>query len=186
MDQRATDPIALQIMESQREFPGVTAQVQPVIYYQQPYSTDAAQMLGYLQPITPQEVKQRHLPVTGFSGVDLVGQAGLEEQYDQQLRGTPGPQVLSVNAAGEVTAVHHQTPAVAGDTLVTSINSQLEQDTENGPGQAIQHAQAEGNPGRDQRRGSGDDHQGPDRRDGQLPDLQPQCVDRRHLQLRVP
>ena len=78
----------------------MTAQVQPVIHYQQPYGTAAAQMLGYLQPITPQEVAQRHLPVTGFSGVDLVGQAGLEEQYDQQLRGTPGKQVLRSTRPG--------------------------------------------------------------------------------------
>jgi penicillin-binding protein 2 len=147
VDQQASDAVALQIMESQRDFPGVTAQVQPVVHYQQPYGTAAAQILGYLQPITPQEVAQRHLPVTGFSGVDLVGQAGLEEQYDRQLRGTPGKQVLQVNAAGEVTSVRRQTAAVPGDTLVTSINAQLQQDTQNALAQAIGRAQAEGNPG---------------------------------------
>jgi penicillin-binding protein 2 len=147
VDQQAPAAVALQIMESQRDFPGVTAQVQPVVNYQQPYGTAAAQILGYLQPITPQEVAQRHLPVTGFSGVDLVGQAGLEEQYDQQLRGTAGKQVLLVNAAGEVTSVRHQTPAVPGDTLVTSINAQLQQDTRNALAQAISRAQAEGNTG---------------------------------------
>ncbi|HEY6278783.1 MAG TPA: penicillin-binding protein 2 [Streptosporangiaceae bacterium] len=147
VDQQASDTVALQIMESQRQFPGVTAQVQPVIHYQQPYGTAAAQMIGYLQPITPQEVAQRHLPVTGFSGVDLVGQAGLEEEYDRELRGIAGQQVLSVNAAGEVTTIHHQTPAVPGDTLVTSINAQLQQITQNDLQQAILKAQAEGNPG---------------------------------------
>src|SRR4249919_1895517 len=147
VDQQASDAVALHIMESRREFPGVTAQVQPVINYHQPYGTAAAQMLGYLQPITPQQVAQRHLPVTGFSGVDLVGQAGLEKQYDRQLRVTAGQQVLSVNAAGEVTAVRHQTPAVPGDTLVTSINAQIQQDTQNALVQAIRRAQAEGNPG---------------------------------------
>ena len=147
VDQQASDATALQIMESQREFPGVTAQVLPVIHYQQPYGTAAAQILGYLQPITPQEVAQRHLPVTGFSGVDLVGQAGLEEEYDRQLRGTAGRQVLSVNAAGEVTAIHHQVPAAPGDTLVTSINSQLQRDTQQALEQAISRAQAEGNLG---------------------------------------
>src|SRR6266480_4292048 len=115
VDQQAPAAVALQIMESQRDFPGVTAQVQPVIHYPQPYGTAAAQILGYLQPITPQQVAQRHLPVTGFSGVDLVGQAGLEAQYDQQLRGTAGQQVLQVNAAGEVTSVRHQTPAAPGE-----------------------------------------------------------------------
>ena len=145
--QNVSPRIALQVMEQQKKFPGVTAQVQPVVNYQQPYGTAAAQILGYLQPITPQEVAQRHLPVTGFSGVDLVGQAGLEEQYDQQLRGTAGKQVLLVNAAGEVTSVRHQTPALPGDTLVTSINAQLQQDTRNALAQAISRAQAEGNTG---------------------------------------
>jgi penicillin-binding protein 2 len=145
VDQQTSDPVALQIMESQGEFPGVTAQVQPVVNYQQPFSTDAAQLIGYLQPITPQEVAQRHLPETGFSGVDLVGQAGLEAQYDRQLHGTAGQQVLSVNAAGAVTAIHSQTPAVAGDTLVTSLNARLQQDTQNALAQAIARAQAEGN-----------------------------------------
>ena len=66
-------------------FPGVTAQVQPVINYGQPVGTDTAQVLGYLQPITAQEMKQRDLPETGFSGVDLVGQSGLEGEYDQAV-----------------------------------------------------------------------------------------------------
>jgi penicillin-binding protein 2 len=145
--QQVSTAVALQIMQNQREYPGVSAQPQPVTHYVQPYATDAAQMLGYLQPITPQEIAQRHLPVTGFSGVDLVGQAGLEEQYDQQLRGTPGSQTLTVNAAGTVTGVRRQTPAAPGDTLVTSLNSQLQADTYNDLGRAIKSAQAQGNPG---------------------------------------
>ena len=60
--------VALQVMEQQAKFPGVTAQVQPVIQYPQPYGANPAQVLGYLQPITPEEIKSRHLPVTGFSG----------------------------------------------------------------------------------------------------------------------
>ena len=52
-----------------------------------------------------------------------------------------------MNAAGEVTAIHHQTPAVPGDTLVTSINAQLQQATQTDLQQAIARAQAEGNTG---------------------------------------
>ena len=98
-------------MEEQREFPGVTAQAQPVIKYPEPDGANPAQVLGYLQPITPQEIASRHLPVTGFSGVDLVGQAGLEAQYDSQLRGQAGTQVVSVNAGGDVTGTVSQTVA---------------------------------------------------------------------------
>jgi penicillin-binding protein 2 len=147
VDQQAPTAIALQIMQNQREYPGITAQVQPVTHYVQPYATDAAQMLGYLQPITAQEMAQRHLPVTGFSGVDLVGQAGLEYQYDGALRGIPGTQTLTVNAAGAVTGIRGQTPAKPGDTLVTSINSQLQADTYTALSQAIKRAQSYGNAG---------------------------------------
>ena len=129
VDQNVSDQVALQVMEEQKQFPGVTAQVQPVINYPQPDGANPAQVLGYLQPITPQEIASRHLPVTGFSGVDLVGQAGLEAQYDSQLRGQAGTQVVSVNAAGDVTGTVSQTSPVNGDDLVTSLNAQIQADT---------------------------------------------------------
>jgi penicillin-binding protein 2 len=145
VDQHVPTAMALQIMENQREYPGVSAQAQPVTHYVEPYATDASQILGYLQPITSQEMAQRHLPVTGFSGEDLVGQSGLEQQYDPYLRGTPGLQTLTVNAAGTVTGVRHQTPAKPGDTLVTSLNEQLQQDVYTDLASAIQRAHSEGN-----------------------------------------
>src|SRR3984893_7932369 len=145
VDQNVSDRVALQVMEEQKEFPGVTAQVQPVIEYPQPYGANPAQVLGYLQPITPQEIASRHLPVTGFSGVDLVGQAGLEAQYDSQLRGTAGTQVVSVNAGGDVTGTVSQTSPVTGDDLVTSINAQIQADTQNALDGAINRSRASGN-----------------------------------------
>jgi penicillin-binding protein 2 len=145
VDQNVSAQVALQVMEEQNKFPGVTAQVQPVTSYLQPYGANPAQVLGYLQPITPQEIKSRHLPVTGFSGVDLVGQAGLEAQYDGQLRGQAGTQVVSVNAAGDVTGSVSQTAPVNGDDLVTSINSQIQADAQNALNGAIARSRAAGN-----------------------------------------
>ncbi len=143
--QNVGDQVALQVLESQNTLPGVTAQVQPVTNYVQPIGSDAAQVLGYLQPITSQETKQRGLPQTGFSGVDLVGQSGLEGQYDQQLQGTIGDKVVSVNAAGQVTGTVRQTAAKPGDNLVTSINAAVQHDTETALANAIHQTQAQGN-----------------------------------------
>jgi penicillin-binding protein 2 len=145
VDQHVPDRAALQIMENQQEFPGVSAQVQPVVDYPGIDGVNAAQALGYLQPITPQEMQARHLPVTGFSGVDLVGQAGLEEQYDAQLRGVPGSRVVSVNAAGDVTGTVSQTAPQAGDDLVTSLDARIQADAEQALAQAIAKARAAGN-----------------------------------------
>jgi penicillin-binding protein 2 len=137
--------VALQVLEEPKQFPGVTAQVQPVIEYPQPDGANPAQVLGYLQPITPQEIKSRHLPVTGFSGVDLVGQAGLEAQYDSQLRGQAGTQVVSVNAAGDVTGTVSNNEPVNGDDLVTSLNAQIQTDAQNALNGAIARSRASGN-----------------------------------------
>ena len=57
MAQNVSPRIALQIMEQPKKFPGVTAQVQPVIQYPMPDGANPAQVLGYLQPITPEEIK---------------------------------------------------------------------------------------------------------------------------------
>jgi penicillin-binding protein 2 len=145
VDQHVSDQVALQVMEEQSQFPGVTAQTQPVIDYPEPYGANPAQVLGYLQPITPQEIASRHLKVTGFSGVDLVGQAGLEAQYDSMLRGTAGTQVVSVNAAGDVTGTVGQASPVPGDDLVTSINAQIQADVQNALNGAINRSRASGN-----------------------------------------
>jgi penicillin-binding protein 2 len=143
--QNVSPRVALQVMEQQRQFPGITAQVQPVIEYPKPNGANPAQVLGYLQPITPEEIKSRHLQVTGFSGVDLVGQAGLEAQYDSQLRGQAGTQVVSVNAAGDVTGTQSQTPAVNGNDLVTSLNAQVQAVAQNALDGAIARSRASGN-----------------------------------------
>ncbi len=145
VDQDVSDQLALQVMEEQKEFPDVTAQVQPVVDYPEPDGADPAQVLGYLQPATQQEVTSEHLPQTGFSGEDLVGQAGLEAQYDSQLRGQVGTQVVSVNAAGDVTGTVSEKAPVNGDDLVTSLNAPLQADVQNVLTGAIAKSRAEGN-----------------------------------------
>lgn len=138
--------IGLQVLENQRMYRGVTAAVQPVTRYHQPISTALAQTIGYLQPITASELKRQGLPVTGFSGVDLVGQAGLELQYDKALRGTPGDRKLAVNAAGQVTGTISSVKPKPGDYLVTSINSAVQEDTERALADAVRRSQRAGTP----------------------------------------
>jgi penicillin-binding protein 2 len=143
VDEHVSDQVALQVLESHDEFPGVTADVQPEVSYAQPIGTDLSQVLGYLQPITAQEVQQLRIPVTGFSGDDLVGQSGLEAQYNSQLFGTSGIDEVDVNAAGQVMSTIKNTRPVAGDDLVTSINPQLQEDVSNILAAAVQNVEVD-------------------------------------------
>ncbi|MGH3241447.1 MAG: penicillin-binding protein 2, partial [Spirillospora sp.] len=128
---------ALQIMERQEDFPGVTAQVQAVRDYPEPDGAKPAQLLGYLQPVTQEELDKRTgLKVTGYSGVDLVGRAGLEAQYDKALRGEPGFRKVLVDSQGRVTGTAQEQAPVPGSHLVTSIDAGVQGAAE----QALKHA----------------------------------------------
>jgi penicillin-binding protein 2 len=147
VDDRATPKKALQIMERQEDFPGVTAQVQAVRQYPRPEGAGAAQALGYLQPITQEELDQRKgLKVTGYSGVDLVGRDGLEGQYDADLRGTPGVRTVKVDSKGRVTGTAREQPAIAGANLVTSIDAGVQAVVEGAVENAIKNARKLGRP----------------------------------------
>lgn len=137
VDDRVDAKRALQIMERQEDFPGVTAQVQAVREYPRPEGASAAQTLGYLQPITQEELDwRRGLKVTGFSGVDLIGRDGLEAAYDPDLRGEPGVRQVLVDSQGRVTGTAREQAPVAGGTLITSIDAKVQAAAE----KAIQHA----------------------------------------------
>jgi penicillin-binding protein 2 len=144
--QHVPDSIAVEIMQDHARYPGVSAGVNPVAHYPQPNGANPAQVLGYLGPITAQQMKQQHLPATGFAGVDLVGQAGLEAQYNQDLQGTPGRQVLSVNSAGQQLGVVKNTAPKTGNDLVTSINARLQGDVQTVLANTIRKAQQTGSP----------------------------------------
>jgi penicillin-binding protein 2 len=145
VDQHVSDQVALQVMEEPKDFPGVTAALQPVIEYPMPDGANPAQVIGYLQPITSQEMAQDHIAETGFASDDLVGQAGLEASYNSALTGKPGTQIVSVNAAGDVTGTEKEIAPVNGDTLVTSLNSKIQADAQQALTQAITTAKSAGN-----------------------------------------
>ena len=143
--EHVSDSVALQIMEEPKVFVGVTASLQPVVNYPMPDGANPAQVLGYLQPITQSEMAADHLPETGFAGDDLVGQAGLEAQYNTELTGKPGRQIVSVNAAGDVLATVGGKPAQTGDTLVTSLNAKVQAVAQQALDNAINRSRASGN-----------------------------------------
>jgi penicillin-binding protein 2 len=109
---------ALTLVEQPDRFPGVAVTSRPVRVYPRPEGVHAAQLIGYLGPVTEAEVASSDALVAD----DLVGRAGLEQQYDAVLRGTPGRTVVSVDPRGLVTGVVARTDPVPGRDLLTSID----------------------------------------------------------------
>lgn len=135
---------ALQIRERQEDFPGVSARQHAIRDY--PGGKNAAQTLGYLQPVTQEELEERDELRTRFSGVDRVGRGGLEATYDQQLRGTSGLERLTVDNHGRVTGTLNEEQPEPGKHLVTSIDRNVQEVTEKALSNGIEQSRSKGNP----------------------------------------
>jgi penicillin-binding protein 2 len=127
-----SEQVAIEVMERREDFPGVAAESTALRAYPAPYGVNAAQMLGYLSPITTTELDA--LDKAGQDSVghrsDLVGRAGLERTYDAMLRGAPGVKNVIVDAVGYTTGVRSQTAPVPGSTLMTSIDARIQASAE--------------------------------------------------------
>ena len=118
---------AVQISEQAEDFPGVVAQRESVRAYPAPFGVNAAGLLGYLSPITADELEEAEkADDISLNGASVVGRAGLEKSYDQWLRGTPGYEKVAVDSMGRVLGDGGQVEATPGDTLVTSIDAKLQ------------------------------------------------------------
>lgn len=125
----APQSVALAVLERSDQFPGVTAQVEGVRSYPEPFGVNAAHVLGYLQPVSDAELqRQEQLPrdQRWLRRTDLVGRAGMESRYDRELRGVPGLTQLIVDRRSKVVGSREVKPPTTGDTLVTSIDSHLQ------------------------------------------------------------
>jgi len=117
-----TRPMLFYLAENQRRFSGV--QVQNVYVTHYPEKTLAAQVLGTVGPITQTELKAKSY--RGAARTDIVGQTGLEAEYDSFLRGTDGYQKVQVNALNQPTGDLGTQKPVPGHNLKVSLNSQLQ------------------------------------------------------------
>jgi penicillin-binding protein 2 len=141
----ATD-VALQVLEQQELFPGVTAQVEDVRAYPAPENASAAQLLGHVGKITSDDIKKAKTDAdkaqleaaAGAGGV--IGQEGLEAEYNDYLQGTMGTRTVQVDPAGKPLSTVSEEPATPGDEVVTSIDAKVQKIAEQALADGINHA----------------------------------------------
>jgi penicillin-binding protein 2 len=121
----ASDLSAVQtarLAEVQSDLTGVDMEEQPVRNY--PYGKIGAHLLGYVGVIDEDEYEARKRQ--GYSPNDVVGQDGLEYEYDRWLHGRAGGEQVVVNAAGDMVQRLSSLDPTPGDTLVTTIDWRLQ------------------------------------------------------------
>jgi penicillin-binding protein 2 len=122
--------IVAYVEENQREFPGVTVQRVFVRHY--PDGTLAAHVLGNVSEVSGEELKEPRFK--NLEPGDEIGQAGVEDAYDNYLRGDPGLTRIQVNALGQPTPGGElvSTPPTPGDSLKLTIDGEVQSAGEGG------------------------------------------------------
>ncbi|MDJ0384686.1 penicillin-binding protein 2 [Streptomyces sp. G-G2] len=122
----ATTQQALQIRERPEDFPGITAEPTAVRRYPAPGGANTGQVLGYLSPVTDNEIQAAKDTNSPFLRSDQVGRFGLERTYDKQLRGKSGVTRYEVDNLGRVIGEAQNDPSVPGANVVTSIDARVQ------------------------------------------------------------
>ena len=134
----AATNVVLAISEHRELFPGVAVRTVTLPSY--PNGSLAAQILGYTSDIT--EADKRRNP--RLTDSDTIGVSGLEEQYDSVLRGVDGRQLVQLNPQGYTVGFGSTTAPQQGDTLVTSIDLDLQRLAERSLARQITDSRAAG------------------------------------------
>ena len=93
-----------------------------------PHDEMLANTIGYVGEISPQELEKNP---DRYKPGDIVGKAGLEKQYNDQIVGTDGMRRVVVNSIGKVMRTLDNVEAIPGRPIQLTIDEDLQQVAEN-------------------------------------------------------
>jgi penicillin-binding protein 2 len=99
-------------------------------------------VLGYLGRVNENDLAQ--LNEQGYSPTDSIGKAGVEDSYENELRGTAGRKQIEVDALGREQATLAEDAPVHGEDLTLSIDLDLQAAAEKALGNAAKKASGRG------------------------------------------
>jgi penicillin-binding protein 2 len=142
---KEADPeLALRIVERPDQFPGVSATPVSIRNYPANAGANAAHLLGYIGPLTEEDLSGAN--GRSYFRSESIGKAGLEIQYDEYLRGSPGIKTVIVDRKEAVTSTTQNSKPVGGNHLVTSIDVRVQAAAESALADAVRRARAMGYP----------------------------------------
>jgi penicillin-binding protein 2 len=119
-------PTISRLEEHRVALPGLVIQSEPKRKY--PAGRAVAHLVGYVGEVTDVELGRNRYP--GATLGSIVGKAGLEQSYDDTLRGAEGVRYIEVNARGRLVreeASSASLPPTPGQPINTSIDVDLQQ-----------------------------------------------------------
>src|SRR6476659_5115849 len=110
------------------EYPELRVEQQPQRRY--PDNGSLAHVLGYVGEISPEQLKQQVFKDKGLKPGDIIGQSGIEQIYDDYLRGRDGYREVVVDSRGRIQDEIETVAPTPGRDLVTTIDLDLQRSAE--------------------------------------------------------
>ena len=130
------------ILEKSDLFPGIDAKPVSIRSYPSLAGQKATHVLGYLGPITEKNLNNEE--GKRYYRNELIGKAGIELLYDEQLRGVPGIRTVIVDRKEIVRQESLNRAPVPGNHLVLNLNAKLQAAVEVELKDAVFRARANG------------------------------------------
>lgn len=106
------------------EYPELRVELQPQRFY--PLGTNLAHVLGYVGEVSPKQLESDEFKGKGLRAGDIIGKGGLEQYYDEFLRGKPGYRKVIVDSRGRVQSEIEVVEPQPGQDMVTTIDLDLQ------------------------------------------------------------
>ncbi len=90
-----------------------------------PYKDALAHVVGYIGQITQNELEEP--AYTTYKPGELVGKSGIEQSYEQTLRGTDGKELVEVDAMGKVVRKLGEQDPIRGKDITLTLDAKLQQ-----------------------------------------------------------
>lgn len=118
------DSTVAQIEEKLVEYPGINISIEPIRYY--PEENMASHILGYLGKISQTGEIKKYVDEKGYSPNDIIGKTGIEESFEDILRGESGIKKVEVDVFGNTTNVLYSKKSTPGNNVYLTIDSKLQ------------------------------------------------------------
>ncbi len=127
---RLSDDEVARFAANRYRFPGV--EVKARLFRQYPLGDVASHALGYMGRINDKDLEtiDNAEQTPNYKGTEHIGKAGLEQNYEFQLHGETGYEEVEVDAGGRAVRVLSRTAPVSGNNLSLTLDSKLQEITE--------------------------------------------------------